>query len=175
MTNKFIVDTNVWVRGSQVTQGGLSDPCTKACFEFLQMIEETGATVVFDMASIEGAEVPGNTVLQELNRNLSPQDYAYDLFWKNIFYGEGRIEFVSLQYDEEGALYPEGMTIHQVEDDGTERPFEPNDRKWIALHAFHEEHPPIYNALDGDWHKARRDLEKHGIVVKQLCPWMWSS
>ena len=133
------------------------------------MIREEAATVVFDQASFDdGREVPGDTAFQELKRNLTDQDYAYDLFWNHLF-RNWRIETVELQYGEKGALLPENMLIRQVEPDGKMNPFEPSNLKWIALHVYHPEHPPIYNASDGDWEKARADLEANNIQFHQLC------
>jgi len=111
---------------------------------------------------------PGNSVLKELKRNLREGDYAHDLFWKH-FFSRGLITPVSLQYDSEGAILPGGITINQVEPNGKVTPFEPNDRKWIALYLTHGSTPPIQVAADSDWEKARADLTKHGIKVNQLC------
>lgn len=90
------------------------------------------------------------------------------MFWRELF-NQGKYELIQLQYNEEGAILPGAMKIYQIEDDGSRHPFEPSDRKWIALQVLNPDHPSIYNATDSDWEKARNDLVRYNIKVCQLC------
>lgn len=162
----YILDTNIWLAAA-----GKAD-CLKSCLEcqnFIANIVETGGQIVVDAASFIGENPPGNSVWQELKQNFTVQDYYYALFWEH-FYNNWKIETVELEYEDGfGAKLPNGIEIFQEEQDGTRHPFEPNDRKWVALHLLHKEHPPIHNATDSDWHKARNDLRKYGIMVNEIC------
>lgn len=159
--SEYIVDTNVWVAASG--NASCSAECMLNCLDFLEALKQTSASIVMDLDS----QPPGNSVLQELIKNLNEGDYSYDLFWRH-FYAHGLICHVKLNYDEEGASLPEGLTINQKDFNGSVLPFEPNDRKWIALYLKHPVNP-IYNATDSDWEKAREDLTRHGIKIHQLC------
>ncbi len=162
VVSDYIIDTNVWMAASG--NATCNDSCMRACLEFLEMLRQTGASVVIDTED----NPPGNSVLGELRRNLREGDYAHDLFWGH-FFNQWLITPVALCYDSAGAVIPGGIVINQKEPDGTTIPFEPNDRKWIALYLAHGSTSPIYNATDSDWEKARADLLKHRIEVHQLC------
>lgn len=160
--NDYIVDTNVWAAAAGYAE--CDEACMLACLEFLEMLRETSASIVIDCEETP----PGNSVLGELKRNLREGDYAHDLLWRH-FFNRGLIKPIALQYDDEGAVIPGGITIRQVEPDGSLSPFDPSDRKWIALYVTHGATPPIHNATDSDWEKARVDLTANNVKVHQLC------
>src|SRR5690606_1202464 len=96
----YIVDTNVWVAASE--EGDFTGEEMDTCREFLEMIKQTAAAkIVMDQASFEDGDTPGNSVLDELKRNLTEGSYAFDLFYKHIL-RDFRIELIELSYDEEG-------------------------------------------------------------------------
>lgn len=158
----YIVDTNVWATAAGYAE--CDEECMLACVEFLEMLRETSASIVIDCEDAPS----GNSVLGELKRNLREGDYTHDLFWRH-FFNLGLINHVVLQYNHEGAVIPGGIEIRQVEPDGSFTPFDPSDRKWIALYLTHGSASPIHNATDSDWEKARADLTANNIRVHQLC------
>jgi len=161
-----IIDTNVWIAASD--KSTCSPECMERCIDFLKEFVASSEKLVWDEASFDTHNnPPGNSAYKELKDNLYQGDYAFDLF-NSHFMNHYLFDLIELSYNEEGAVLDGGIEINQVELDGIVHPFEPADRKWIALHLKHSEHPVIYNATDGDWHKARQDLQKHGIVVKEL-------
>ncbi|ETT49758.1 hypothetical protein C162_12768 [Paenibacillus sp. FSL R7-269] len=162
--NNYIIDTNVWMVASE--EGDFSAETMDICRQFLQSIKQNSAAkVVMDQASFD-TNVPGNSVYYELKRNLVEGSYAHDLFNKYIL-NEFRFELIELNYDSEGAVIPGGIQIFQRFAGGGVVPFEPNDRKWIALYLNCPSNP-IFNACDSDWENAREDLIANKIRVHQL-------
>jgi hypothetical protein len=158
-----IIDTNVWVAASGKSSCSLE--CMERCIDFLNEFVASKEKLVWDEASFDTHNnPPGDSAYKELKDNLCPGDFAFDLFNNHIM-NNFQFDLIELSYDEAGAVLEGGIVINQVESDGTVHPFEPDDRKWIALHLKHPEHPVIYNATDSDWHKARGDLQKNGIAV----------
>ncbi len=163
--SEFIIDTNVWaVASGKYPQS--TPECHEACLEILKSLREVGASLVMDEASFM-SNPPGNSVLEELKNNLVEGDYGHDLFWRELYTRWG-IDLIELDYDSSGAILPNGIVITQ-QDNGASCPFEPNDRKWIALHLKHPNNPMIHNAVDSDWEKARCDLTCNNIKIRQLC------
>lgn len=48
--------------------------------------------------------------------------------------------------------------------------FDPSDRKFVATAIASAEDPDLLNAADTDWWAHRRELQKHGVRVRFLCP-----
>ena len=48
--------------------------------------------------------------------------------------------------------------------------FDPPDRKFVAVAAAHDEHPPIVQATDSKWVDWAPALKDHGITVEFVCP-----
>ncbi len=48
--------------------------------------------------------------------------------------------------------------------------FDLSDRKFVAVALTHPERPPIYNAVDSDWHIFQDALQAAGVHVEFLCP-----
>ena len=48
--------------------------------------------------------------------------------------------------------------------------FDPPDRKFVAVAAAHDEHPPIAQAVDSKWVDWAPLLADHGITVEFVCP-----
>ena len=47
--------------------------------------------------------------------------------------------------------------------------FDPADKKFVAVAAKHEEHPPIWQAVDAKWWNFRNELSDAGIAIEFLC------
>ena len=152
-----IVDTNVWVVASG--DSSASEDCLANCFEWLLGFRESGDDLVVDTASFGSDQVPGNSVLTELRGNLKGGSFIRDLF-NRVFMADFRFELIELEYDDSGAVLPNDVLLPG---------FEPADRKWVALHLAHDDHPPIHNAYDGDWIKHEEDLERAGVGITHLC------
>ena len=55
-------------------------------------------------------------------------------------------------------------------DDARLANFDPPDRKFVAVAAAHDEHPPITQAADSKWVDWAPALAEHGITVEFVCP-----
>lgn len=55
-------------------------------------------------------------------------------------------------------------------DDARLANFDRSDRKFVAVAAAHEEHPPISQATDAKWVDWAPALADHGIIVEFVCP-----
>jgi hypothetical protein len=55
-------------------------------------------------------------------------------------------------------------------DDARLANFDPPDRKFVAVAAAHQDHPPILQAADSKWIAWAPALKEHGIEVDFLCP-----
>ena len=161
-----IIDTNVWIAASG--NSNCSVESMESCMDFLNEFVASKENLVWDEVSFDTHNnPPGNSAYKEFKNNLQQGDFAFDLFNRH-FMNYHLFDLIELSYDETGAVLDGGIEINQVESNGRIYPFEPADRKWIALHLKHPEHPTIYNTTDSDWYKARRDLQKYGIDVKQV-------
>ncbi len=168
-----IVDTNVWVAAS----GGaphMGEECTETCFEWFETFKSSWDLLVIDADSWGSAEhhVPGTSVIGELKANLGPGSYGLDLL-NHHFMPLNLFDPIQLEYGGKGAYILEDMDekgdIVDRVDESILPGFEPNDRKWIALHLKHPLRPPIHNAADGDWIKAEEHLRRMDVKVVQLC------
>jgi hypothetical protein len=48
--------------------------------------------------------------------------------------------------------------------------YDPADRKFIAVAAAHDDHPPVLQALDSKWWGWREALAAAGVTIRFLCP-----
>jgi hypothetical protein len=48
--------------------------------------------------------------------------------------------------------------------------YDPSDRKFLAVAAAHDEHPPILQSFDSKWWGWRNALAKVGVSIYFLCP-----
>jgi hypothetical protein len=151
------VDTNVWIAASM--RSSASVECAGTCLQWLTDFRETQDHLIVDQASFASARVAGNTVLQEIRQNLRPGDFGLDLLNRH-FLARCLFAIVPIEYDDSGAVLPEGVSIPGIE---------PADRKWVALNLAHPDRPPIHNACDGDWIKTEADLTAAGVEVVHLC------
>ncbi|MCP4109122.1 MAG: hypothetical protein GY749_26930 [Desulfobacteraceae bacterium] len=152
-----IIDTNVWVVAS-----GLSWPsevCVQTCLDWLEEFKESGQSLVVDTASFENESVFGGTVISEMRGNLKEGTYGYDFLNQHLM-AHFLFDLTEIRYDKNGARLPTDIHLPG---------FEPADRKWVALHLEHLQHPPVHNASDGDWIKFEENLCEAGIAVNQLC------
>jgi hypothetical protein len=131
----------------------------ETCFDWILAFRDSGDALVVDRASFGNEPVPGASVLTELRGNLKGGSFLRDLF-NRVFMAGHRFDWIDIEYDQSGAILPE-----EIELPG----FEPADRKWVALHLAHDDHPPIHNAYDGDWIKHEDDLKRARVAVTHLC------
>ena len=55
-------------------------------------------------------------------------------------------------------------------DDPALQTLDPSDRKFVAVAVASGENPPILHATDRGWKLHRGPLQRHGIVVRHVCP-----
>lgn len=48
--------------------------------------------------------------------------------------------------------------------------YDPSDRKFLAVAAAHDEHPPILQALDSKWWGWKDALAQQGVTLHFVCP-----
>lgn len=153
-----VVDTNVGVVANE-RHAGASPDCVIACVDALERIIRGNDRLVLDdeweilredqhnMAS-SGQPGPGDAFLKwALNNLANPQ----------------RCECVPIDRIAEGQYLP-------FPDDPSLASFDPSDRKFVAVALASESRPPILNAVDSDWWRAREALARAGVEVKFLCP-----
>ena len=63
-----------------------------------------------------------------------------------------------------------GREFEEFPEDERLENFDPPDRKFVAVAAAHEEHPPILQAADSKWLDWSDALGEHGVQVEFLCP-----
>lgn len=48
--------------------------------------------------------------------------------------------------------------------------YDPSDRKFLAVAAAHDEHPPVLQALDSKWWGWKEALASAGVLIHFICP-----
>lgn len=51
--------------------------------------------------------------------------------------------------------------------------FDRSDRKFVAVALKSSHNPVIYNASDSDWFDFREPLERHGVRIEFICPYLF--
>ena len=148
-----VVDTNVWASVDKIPPKDKTEAeCIKACIEWFQEFRQgdTEYKIAVDMAFKILTEYRG-----QIKKGGLAEQYLNDLLAQPI----DRIEFVEVEYDENGhAILPD-----DIMDDLS-------DRKFVAV-ALHFDPPAlIINALDTDWQKSKEKLEVADITIQELCP-----
>lgn len=152
-----IVDTNVIL----VANGQHEDvgpPCVVACALKLQSIMK-GGRIALDQAFEILLEYQNKTMPKTGNR---PGDAFVKWALQNNS-NPAKCDQIELHpHPERG--YQSFPNDKRIAD------FDPPDRKFVAVAAAHEDHPPILQAADSKWLGWAPALKDHGITVDFLCP-----
>ncbi|MCX6049687.1 MAG: hypothetical protein NT075_31695 [Chloroflexi bacterium] len=139
-----------------------SPACILACAQILGEIQQQHIVVIDD----------GWRVLNEYKRKINPngQPGVGDRFLHWVL-----INLSNRERCETVTLTPlvnsdDGNDLAEFPQDRELINFDRADRKFVALALTHPEKPPILNATDTDWWHHRAILEKHGVLLRFLCP-----
>lgn len=156
---RCVVDTNVATTANGANQGAPLS-CVAASASALHTVMTSGHVFVDD---------PGG-IVSEYRSNLraAGEPGPGDLFLKWILTHEWggvrvtRVRITPSKHDDcdfaELPKPPEGVS------------YDRSDRKFLAVSAAHQPHPPILQAFDSKWWGWREALAKAGIRVHFLCP-----
>jgi hypothetical protein len=152
-----VVDTNVILVANQ-QHPDVSDDCVVSCAQRLQAIMAEGRVAIDD----------GYLILKEYQNKTTPHigSRPGDAFVKWVLRNNantGRCDQVKIEE------HPE-RGFETFPDDTRLESFDPPDRKFVAVAAAHEEHPPIAQAADSKWLAWAPALREHGVEVEFLCP-----
>ncbi len=156
---RCVVDTNV-----PVIANGRNDAASAACVaasaRALQQIMARGHVFIDS----------GGTIVEEYRNNLEPygQPRPGNVFLKWLLtheWGGARVTRVALTTK---AGDPEDFEELPPPPVGVR--YDPSDRKFLAVAAAHDDHPPILQALDSKWWGWKEALARVGISVHFLCP-----
>lgn len=156
---RCVVDTNVPVVASG-TSDAVGAACAAASAAALQQVMARGHLFV-DAAG---------AIVEEYRRNLplGGQPHAGQAFFKWVLTNEWNPARVTRV-----RTTPRAPAV----DDFNELPappagitYDPADRKFLAVSAAHEEHPPILQASDSRWWEWCDALAAIGVNIHFLCP-----
>lgn len=154
-----IMDTNILVIANRRnTHATLV--CSKRCADLLQELQIKGIVVI-------DADF---RILKEYcqNANQTGQPGIGDAFLLWVLRNRGtplcELQAITILPSADGSEnyseFPSDPTLHG---------FDPSDRKFVAVCLAHPARPSIHNAGDSDWGNYRTALEKHGVVVREVC------
>jgi len=154
-----IVETNVLATANEYATHA-NPKCVLACIEALQCVRQ-GQKILLDDAM---------RILTEYRRYASPkgQPGPGDLFMKWVWDNRANhnvclpITITPTVNDPED--FEEFPKVSEL------ATFDRNDRKWVAVAIASGMNPPILNAVDTDWWKHRKALERNAVHVEFLCP-----
>ena len=162
----FVVDTNVAVVANQCCSPQAELACVLACINALEDITHRGK-IVLDK---QFRGFYQSRILDEYmgKLSLSGQPGFGDAFlrwaWDNQANPE-RSEQVEIHFRGN-----DGEDYEEFPDDSALDKFDPSDRKFVAVALGSKSNPEILNAVDRDWWNYRKELERHGVRIKFLCP-----
>lgn len=152
-----VIDTNVLLVANGQHQD-VSETCVSSCTARLHGIMQNGRVAIDD----------GFRILTEYQNKAAPFAGVRpgDVFLKWLLRNNAnpkRCEQVHLvEHAERGfESFPEDERLAS---------FDPPDRKFVAVAAFHPAKPPILQATDSKWLAWNDALADHGISVEFLCP-----
>lgn len=153
----WVIDTNVILVANRQHQD-VSDACVVTCAQQLQAIMTDGRVAIDD----------GYRILNEYQNKTTPHvgRRPGDAFVKWLLRNnanEHRCDQVKLVEDAQRGF-------DSFPDDPRLASFDAPDRKFVALAAAHDEHPPIAQAADSKWLDWAPALKDHGVDVEFLCP-----
>jgi hypothetical protein len=148
----YVVDTNVWVKAEEIEHAQASDEqCATQCLEWLRDFVTGQNRLVLDDRYM---------ILGEYRKNIMRGGLAEQ--WLNQLETKPRdVRLVELpiKVDKDGyAEVPPPLAI-----------LDASDRKLVAVALAHKPIPPIVDATDTGWARARQALESVGITVHELC------
>jgi len=149
----YVVDTNVWAMVDKpIGEVSLTEVyCIACCKKWLMNFNsQSDDRLILDI---------GQEILKEYRRNAKEGGIARQLL--NVLQAQPRNRLVELEieFDDDGfAIVPAEISE-----------FDRSDRKFVAVALAHNPHPPIVNATDTDWTKARDQIEAVGISVSECC------
>ncbi|HVJ93781.1 MAG TPA: hypothetical protein VM580_28475 [Labilithrix sp.] len=153
---RCVVDTNVTTTANGANRGA-SAACVAASARALYAVMAKGHVFIDD----------GGRIVAEYRKNLNAkgQPGPGDAFFKWLLTHEWSSEKVTRV-----AITPTGP------DEFAELPmprkgvvYDPSDRKFLAVAAAHDEHPPILQSFDSKWWGWRKELSKIKVKVHFLC------
>jgi len=111
----------------------------------------------------------GGRIIAEYRRNLSArgQPGPGDAFFKWLLTHEWAGEKVTRVAITPTADDPEDFEELQAPPRGTA--YDHSDRKFLAVAAAHDDHPPILQSFDSKWWGWRAALAKCGVTIHFLC------
>lgn len=149
-----VIDTNV-ILVANAQHGEASEECVVACVQLLEEFKSAGVLVIDDSGLI---------LSEYLNKTKPWKDKGVgDVFvkWAHQQIGTSQILAVAIQEDE-------GF-FAEFPDQSLQTSFDPADRKFVAVAAAHESHPPIVQATDSKWLDWWPALKDCGVQVEFLC------
>ena len=153
---KAVIDTNVLLVANG-QHGDVSEDCVIACVTHLQSIQKSGVVVIDD----------GYRLIGEYHHktSLNPPKGVGDKFLKWVLQhtGTARVEQVTLNETADNCF-------SEFPDLVLEPPFDPPDRKFVAVAHAHPEKPQIWQAADSKWLDWWLALRAKGVEVNFLCP-----
>ena len=159
MRTHVVVDTNVLLVAS--AKDDRADAlCVRNCTQKLKNIRDSGALSIDSGFRIINEYRKGSS----LSGQPGPGDQFLLWIWTNMFNPDicESVDFTSRSGSDDD--------FHEFPDDPALANFDRSDRKFVAVSLASEHRPPILNATDSDWSDHREALEKHGVVIKFLCP-----
>lgn len=153
----YVIDTNVWVLSSRAI-GTLTLEeirCYKKALQWLKTFSESANRLCVDtdhrilVEYRNPKNIGRNTLAEQILNGLQRQPAP-------------RIIYVAIQWAEGAdpvAVVPEILNA-----------LDRSDRKFAAVALAVEPHPPIINATDTDWAKAKDHLAAVGLTVEECCP-----
>jgi len=155
-----VVDTNVPMTANNRFEGDVSGECVLACIRALKEIMEKGRIALDNLYLI----------MKEYENNLRTSDqpgfgYAFYKWVKDHYANPIRCELVTITPKKE-----DSSDFKEFPCDSSLKNFDPSDRKFVAVSAAHNEHPPILQAVDSKWWGWKNPLSECGIQVNFLCP-----
>lgn len=155
---RCVIDTNVTTTANGANEGAPS-ACVVASAKALHAVMKDGHVFVDD----------GGRIVEEYRANLSAkgQPGPGDAFFKWLLtheWGGERVTRVPISSTEED---DEDFDVLPAPPEGIV--YDRSDRKFLAVAAAHQEHPPILQSFDSKWWGWRAALAKIGVRIHFLC------
>jgi hypothetical protein len=154
-----VVDTNV-LAVAEGLHTAASDECRASCIRLANKIH-AGLPVAVDSTD------SGEAILREYLSTLK----------KSKTSGVGRKRAIHLWSRRHDGTVCRRVDITRDGDSGESfeevldnlKDFDNDDHKWIAVALIEETKPQIFQALDGEWWRRRKDFVEAGVDVQFLC------
>ncbi len=157
----LILDTNVIVVANG-NSAQASAQCVIECNRILREIQDGQHILVLDNACRILREYRNNLNLSEEYR---PGDRFLKWLLRNLYNPQHCVQVAlplreNATDDNDFAAFPADPRLAK---------FDLSDRKFVAVALTHPAKPPIYNAVDTDWHDFQEVLELDGLKIAFLC------